>query len=883
MSTQPQWVTAAGSLGTIPEGVFYQVPIQAVAGVEDVYYTVIAGQLPAGIELRNDGTVTGVPKNLAEIEGVPSLEIVDITSKFAVRAYTTKVVDSITVVDRLSDRTFTLTVTGANPPEFVTPPGNIGTYYDGTPASIQVDFTNPTGSTTVSLIAGELPPGLVVSSSGLISGIIAPLVGPGDSAPAGFDSTPYSEYPFDFSTRSTSKNYQFTLQATDGKDTAISVYEIYVYSKNSMSADTIDFTADNTFITADIVPTRTPVLITPAGDLGTVRSDNFYAFQFHAIDFDGDPISYEITVGSGIGYDADDAAYDSSGFDRGTFSLPPGLTINETTGWFYGYIPDQGATETAYRFAIRVFKTNDSTIISDYYYFTMTITGAVGTDVVWITDSNLGTIDNGSISDLSVVAVNSGGHTLQYQLEPGSKSKLPQGLRLMPSGNITGTVSFNTFALDGGTTTFDKNIRTGGVKQETTFDSEFTFTVNAFSPASSQTGYQIASFTIINEGTGYTGTPTIVIDPPPTTADSVQAAAGPVSIIGGKIVNIDVGNAGLGYTSPPNVTVVGGGGAGARVVANMIPATVVNLVSSYKTFTLQVVRAYNQPYQGLYIKAMPPENDRALISQLVQNQDIIPADYVYRADDANFGVASNVIYNHAFGLNAVSLAEYVAALNLNHYWKNLTLGAVEYAQARDSSGTVIYEVVYSRVIDNLVNNTGQSVSKQVATAFPVQTPNGIVTTVYPNALVDMRNQVIDVVGQISPLLPLWMTSKQANGRVLGFTPAWVIAYVKPGYGAHVVYNIQQQFGNQLNLIEFKADRYEIDRRMTYAWDSSIDQWLPTPPAATTFDLTGSIPLTPTSGTYFDGGATDFITPADTTTTTDAFDKYVMFPKTNILG
>jgi hypothetical protein len=67
----------------------------------------------------------------------------------------------------------------------------------------------------------------------------------------------------------------------------------------------------------------------------------------------------------------------------------------------------------------------------------------------------------------------------------------------------------------------------------------------------------------------------------------------------------------------------------------------------------------------------------------------------------------------------------------------------------------------------------------------------------------MRTQVIDSVGQVNPMLPGWMTSKQENGRVLGFVPAWVIAYVKPGQGGRVVYNIQQQFGNQLNTIDFK--------------------------------------------------------------------------------
>jgi hypothetical protein len=85
-------------------------------------------------------------------------------------------------------------------------------------------------------------------------------VGPPGTAAPGFDSTPKDEYPNDFTLRSASKNYQFALAVTDGKDSNVRTYEIYVYSKDSMSADTTDFTADNTFITADVVPTRTPVL-----------------------------------------------------------------------------------------------------------------------------------------------------------------------------------------------------------------------------------------------------------------------------------------------------------------------------------------------------------------------------------------------------------------------------------------------------------------------------------------------------------------------------------------------------------------------------------------------------------------------------------------------
>jgi hypothetical protein len=371
---------------------------------------------------------------------------------------------------------------------------------------------------------------------------------------------------------------------------------------------------------------------------------------------------------------------------------------------------------------------------------------------------------------------------------------------------------------------------------------------------------------------------------PPNTADAVQATVGPITIVDGVIISIAVGNQGRGYITPPTVTITGGGGVGATATSQIRIVDIVNVVSVFRTFSIRVNRVFDEPYQGLYIKAMPPENDRELISQLIQNQDIIPQNLVYRADDPNFGVAKSVVYDHAFGLNAASLETYVESLNLNHYWKRLTLGQIEVAQARNADGEIIYEAVYSRVIGESVNDKGESVSKELKLPYPVVNDQGeTVDVVYPNSLVNMRDQVVDVVGQISPMLPAWMISKQNDGRVLGFTPAWVIAYVNPGEGARVVYNIKQQFGDQLNLVDFKADRYEIDRRMTYAWepyDDSVEsgRWIPSPPAATTFDTNLNA-----IGTYFDGGSTTFITPANTTTTTDRFDKYVLFPKTNILG
>jgi hypothetical protein len=102
----------------------------------------------------------------------------------------------------------------------------------------------------------------------------------------------------------------------------------------------------------------------------------------------------------------------------------------------------------------------------------------------------------------------------------------------------------------------------------------------------------------------------------------------------------------------------------------------------------------------------------------------------------------------------------------------------------------------------------------------------------------MRDQVIDVVGQISTKLPLWMTSQQTDGRVLGFTPAWVMCYTKPGRSQQIAYYVQTQFQGHLNAVDFKVDRYVMDRTLSRNWDTTTQDWTPTP-SLTTFDRYGS--------------------------------------------
>ena len=784
----PTWVTPAGTLGTIPEGVFYRIPIIATADTT-VYYKLIAGKLPPGIQIDEAGILSGNPKARASVQGVPLDVPMDTTSQFTIRAYTATIIGGVTTITGLADRTFSMTISGESIVTWFTPAGSIGTYIDGVQITdLTVHYTNSDvySNDVVTLITGALPPGLSISTKGVISGYITP--------------NPYSTV--------TDTTYSFNLRVANSTSSDVRTFSITVYARNLITADNTHITADNTFITTDTYPVQPPIITTPPGSIGSTRSDNFYAFQFTGQDFSRNPFQFVATT-----------------------ALPPGLTLDPTSGWLYGYIPYGGIMSTDYSFDLVVQETNNLSNYSNPYTFQLTIIGAVTSDVTWLTPtdpvalaqtpSSLGSIDNGNTSTFYVQAVNVSGIPLQYQLLSGSASRLPQGLELLSDGIIAGRVSFDTFALDGGTTTFDVGLNT--VKQPTTFDMVATFIVNAFS------------------------------------------------------VN--------------------------------------GLVNVTKTFSITVVRRYNEPYDNLYIQAMPPQNERDLLTSLLQNPNIFPPDLIYRVNDLNFGVARNVVYNHAYGLTPATLDDYVNSLRLNHYWKNLILGEIKTAQALDNNGNVIYEVVYSEVIDNLVNNDGVSVGKDVVLPFPIDA-NTVdeIDSVYPNSLQDMRTQVIDTVGQISNVLPRWMLSRQADGSVLGFTPAWVIAYTKPNQSGQIAYNIKTLFGTKLNLVDFKADRYELDNFLTKNWERTAQRWDPQPnanpapgPNLTTFDYShalaewinngGTITTWEDNlqtlatwtygappGTTFDGNSLLFTAPVDmySNTNTTEYDKYLVFPKRNIL-
>ena len=878
---QPIWNTPAGSLGTYPYGVpmSIQLSATAVSPGTTVTYRLISGSLPAGTTLTVHGLLAGTPSLVTEAT----------TSSFTIR-----VTDDL---GNLRDRTFSMVVSGSAVPKFATPEGSILSTQDSIWVQYDILVTNPasTNEVIIELREGFLPPGLEITLDGVIRGYASP---PTNSVtlptiittatatsstdnsiaclstnnftvgrPVTFtnsfgnlrDGVTYyvrnilssttftvsstqngSVYPMidDSGNMTTTlpatstgeptiRTYSFTLQLTSplGNDTA--TYSITVVNQNTPVAQggpgkppntrvpvilntrptTINISPSDPYYGYYILP---PVPPTQNASFGMVESGDMLAFKIIGNDFDGDVIKYSFS------------------------DLPAGVTGDPNTGWVSGMITLSSPSVSRYDFTAAVYKQSNPSIISQYFNYSFVIyynDPVVRGIITWITPSDLGTVNNGSVSTLGIVAETD--TPLQYRIVDG---ELPPNLTLSSTGDILGKIAIqptSELLSQGDSTTF-------------------TFTVEAYSP----------SFAV---------------------------------------------------------------------------------VTSTKTFTIEVLQQYVQPTDILYIKAAPSVADRVLIASLLEDDTLIPPETIYRPDDIYFGKASSVIYEHAYGIHASDINEYIAAVTKNHYWRNITLGELKTAVARDSTGRIIYEVVYSAIVDNLVTPTYDNFSATsivagktytivnvgtsdftligapdnkpgtVFTALGPTVGTGTVSTIikttsvseqiywdrlidlnlgpwydsmeniytsyekdppilgqeyytsltpgyarllYPNSLPNMRDRVSQELGQEydSKLLPLWMTSQQLDGSTLGYTQAWVICYTKPGFSDTIKNNINTNWPGKLNMVNFQLDRFSVNKSDTYDYDKFLN-----PPA-----WTGLPSATPTP------------------TPLDSKDFYVLFPRQTIL-
>ena len=761
----PYWITPPGDLGTIVEGEFYQIELNAGNAER---YDYLSGKLPAGIRITSNGLFEGLVRNLDYIQGVPKEVSVDTTSRFVVRATSDD--------GQVADRVFEVTVTGPDAPEIQTlPPANLGAHFDGDEISIQlfVSDADPEDTHTWSLSSGNIPAGLTVSASGLISGFLTPV--DDEVGTPGFDSERYDELSFDFRTRSINKTYEFIVQVDDGTFIAQKTYTMFVFSRNTLTADTDQLTTDsfaptvssndiNSKITADQTPLRNPALLTLPADIGTVKHDNFFAFQFIGKDFDGDPIEYEITTGLGLGYDGE--AFDIDLFDRGTLTLPPGLVLDTTSGWLTGYIPQQAATKRDFTFAIRVKKRDNSLYTSDFVFFTMTIEGDIDNTVTW-PNTNLGTISTGNISEFSVAATIADNRSVRYELKDGYPQRIPQGLQLNERGLLVGRVSFESMMIDTGTTTFDADsVRLN----ETTFERKYVFTVRVFS----------------NDGVIDTfETFTITLEPKTFKPyENLYAKALPNITQRNIYLNLVQNSDDI---DPDDVYRPSDFNFGVQtdirflVAAGLNPATISDYVSATAKNHWNNVLGF-----GGYSTA------RALDSNGNVKYEIVYLNLV----DKMMGTDPST--------SAASPAAKFIELSLQKGWENpLT-----------------------------VDSTWPKVSN---TGYDVDAAND--RFAYPNAIQNMRDRMLEYIGSAvleRTVLPDWMQDKQADGSVIGWKLAVPVVYCKPRTSDRIKFLLEQRTTQDLKKISFEVDRFIIDNNLSEYYNKTSGEWTTTP--ETTFDL-----------------------------------------------
>ena len=691
----PIWLTPQGDLGIIPEQEYYEFLFDAYnPGGGNLTYSLISGALPVGLELKPNGSMFGIPSG--KVGGVPAA-----VDKVTISEFTLRIKNN---ANKIADRTFSITVAGILPQTIVPLATSLGTYVDGSYVYLDINTIepNPLLESTFSIIDGELPLGLSLDgTTGVIKGYLEPFVSEQDQNLQNFDMAPWDVYGFDFTGVSTSKNYQFTIKADNGITIETKVYTIFVFAINSLTADTDLITADNvSLITADTAgPFHTPVILTDEGKIASIRQGTRADIQIVGKDFDGDDISFGVVDPN---------------------ALPPGLTLIPESGWIVGNVPFGILGSLNYTFEIYVYKTASPEYESNSKTFTISILGQVDDIVEWQTDSDLGTLRIGEISELFVSATTPSNRQLNYRLE-NSAGTLPYGLILTDDGLISGRVSFETFRLDSGTTTFDENI--------TTFDRKFTFTIAAYD--------------------------------------------------------------------------------------------LLGLVYSTKTFTVSVLADSTRPYENLYIQILPDRAQRNIYSNLINNVDIFPENYLYRASDPWFG--KNQLRRSLFlsGLNPATVANYISAMTYNHYWKNLYFGEIKTAQALDDNFNVRYEVVYVEILDKGVN--AQGLGPNLSVNLPPNSRN--ISTIYPNSFPNMATRIEDGVGyQNRGILPDWMTSRQVDGTVLGFTRALILCYTKPGKSKEIAYRVKL-VQDTLQNIDFVIDRYEWDNSLSRSFNKTANTFV----------------------------------------------------------
>jgi len=836
----PKWLTTAGNLGVIPELTYYEYALDAYdSGGGTITYSLVSGKMPKGLQVITTGKIQGIP--ISELTGDVNVEY-----RFTVRARIAS--------GAVADRTFTITISNILPPRITPRNVDLGTYFDGVYVDTQLDTLPETPGEVLKwkLKQGELPAGLSLDANGKLTGYLqpVPVVGPG-SLP-GWDRTSWDllyqgqRLGWDFPTDVTVKTYEFTIEVFDGVHYDQSTYQLTVFPRQDLLASSTEIitdsggntlTADNTTIrssydlitasttTQPITVTETdkhyPIINTTQADLVAVRQDSYYAFRFTATDLDEDVLKWAIPTIDGSGFDETGIGYDVSYFSATELTIPGGQIIATPT---YTATGSSGTT----------FKVSSTAGL--YPGLLVTMASGLGgnrtiTEVVDATTLTLSQAPSGTPTDGDTVTV-----TAATQLVLNEDS-----------GWLIGRLPIQT--ADEVEYEFEVQVYK---RDDPTYVTTKLFTLTVYGDLNDTIDWTTASdlgtiengeiSTLNVQATSRTGKTlyyTLTADRRQKLPQGLQMNAS--GLIYGRVAfpmfGLDQGtttiDARLGTTTFDN-----------NFTFTVTAADALGTVASTRTFTIKVVDRNKEPYENLYLKALPTQKQREEFLDIINNSDIFDPTQIYRNTDPWFGVSKEIKFLFLPGLEASKLETYANAIATNHFEQRLTFGDVKTAVALDAKFNTKYEVVYLEIKDSASNSAGGSAGNTKILTNTITNPYYDVDgneykTAYPTGFQNMTDRVTDTISYANRgALPEWMTSNQpvtGTNRFtepLGFTKGVVLAYTKPGASKKMAYKLNKQ-NYDFNEIDFSVDRYQLDNIYSQYYDIANSKWNKS--SETTFD------------------------------------------------
>lgn len=676
-----------------------------VNNAENFSYFVLSGQLPPGLRISTN-KIVGTPFEVSRRT----------VFTFCIRA---------TNGYQLSDRTFTITLEGADEPIIITTGDESGTLPVGTNEQYfvlsnsyvdyqieAIDYDTTTGQTLTFYVAndeGNLPPGLVLTPDGRLVGYVQPVLSikPEDGnghydigyydtisydwglRPSnGYDSYLYDQVIFDYNIGSKgptkiNRYYQFVVSVTDGDTIAKRTFKIFVVSDDYFSADNTLLLIGTGLFTADATYLRTPLWITPKF-LGTYRANNYVTLIIDTYDVEN--IVYKLELVN--------------------------CDITATTKQFE--LTDNVVGSTS----ITIINPTSIPVVGQYFTFDGKFNG--GTErLYYITDvTNLGNnyyrlTFSTSDGPLDIVVPDNVNFFI------GSVSVLPPGLSFdVISAEVIGNVPYQPAV----TTSYSFTITATRLDDtEETAESSRTFTIDIIGEIDSVISWNTPpDLGSINANF----ISTLSVNASSTVTNSVllygitsgSLPPGLILNLDGEIIgkvrqypNAESGDSGITTFDQGNESTTFDNGT--TTFDHLYTFTVeakdqFGLSAISRTFTIYVNTPSQILYSNLRVQPYLKLDQRAVWKEFINDSTIFTPNSIYRPNDANFGIHRDLSMIVYAGIETLTAAQYVSAMGLNHKRKRFQFGSVQKAVAIvPQTTTEVYEVIYVEMFDPMEPNS----------------------------------------------------------------------------------------------------------------------------------------------------------------------------------